>query len=179
MEFVFILSVQFAKGIECLKNKHNDILWVKLDQGFFNLEKEIFLAVVYNSPANSTNNIPDMVSVYSHLLDDIENYSPFSDIMIQGDFNAYTNTHADFVLNDEVDHCNLDDVHYKYDNILPRNNLDHKRTNNSGEMLLEICKESSLRIINGRTTGDLYVNIHVLLIMVVVLLTIQLYLKNC
>ena len=156
MEFVFILSVQFAKGIECLKNKHNDILWVKLDQGFFNLEKEIFLAVVYISPANSTNNIPDMVSVYSHLLDDIENYSPFSDIMIQGDFNAYTNTHAEFVLNDEVDHCNLDDVHYKYDNILPRNNLDHKRTNNSGEMLLEICKESSLRIINGRTTGDLY-----------------------
>ena len=39
---------------------------------------------------------------------------------------------------------------------MPRKNLDHKRTNNSGKMLLEICKESSLRIINGRTTGDLY-----------------------
>ena len=39
---------------------------------------------------------------------------------------------------------------------MPRNNLDHKRTNNSSKMLLEICKESSLRIINGRTTGDLY-----------------------
>jgi hypothetical protein len=59
-----------------------------------------------------------MESVYSHLLDDIENYSQFGDIMIQGDFNAYTNTQADFVLNDEVDHCNLDDVHYEYDNIL-------------------------------------------------------------
>jgi hypothetical protein len=76
--------------------------------------------------------------------------SQFGDIMIQGDFNWYTNK-ADFVLNDEVDHCNLDDVHYKYDNILPRNNLDHKCTNNSGIMLLEICKESCFRIINGRT----------------------------
>lgn len=34
--------------------------------------------------------------------------------------------------------------------------VDHKRTNNSGKMLLVICKESSFRIINGRTTGDLY-----------------------
>jgi hypothetical protein len=40
------------KGIKCLKNKHNGILWVKLDQGFFNLDdKDIFLAVVYISPS--------------------------------------------------------------------------------------------------------------------------------
>ena len=67
----FVASL--IKVIQCLKNKHNDILWVKLDQGFFYLETNIFLAVVYFSPANYNNNIPDMESVYSHLLDDIEN----------------------------------------------------------------------------------------------------------
>ena len=31
-----------AKGIKCLKNKHNDILWVKLDHGFLTLKKKFF-----------------------------------------------------------------------------------------------------------------------------------------
>jgi hypothetical protein len=52
------------------------------------------------------------------------------------------NTQADFVLNDEVDHCNLDDVHYEYDNILPRKNLDHKRTKN---YFYEYCEKWNYR----------------------------------
>ena len=39
-----------------------------------------------------------MESVYSHLLDDIENYSKFGDSMIQGDFNAHINTQPDFCI---------------------------------------------------------------------------------
>ncbi|CAC5358441.1 unnamed protein product [Mytilus coruscus] len=43
-----------------------------------------------------------------------------------------------------------------FDNILPRNNLNRKRVNNSGKHLLNMCKESGLRILNGRTTCDLF-----------------------
>lgn len=35
-------------------------------------------------------------------------------------------------------------------------NLDKKKTlNKSGKLLLDFCKENSLRIVNGRTLGDL------------------------
>lgn len=46
-------------------------------------------------------------------------------------------------------------VLYQPDRIMSRNNLDHKHINNSGKYLLSLCKESGLRILNGRTTGDL------------------------
>ena len=42
----------------------------------------------------------DQESVYAHLLQGIEKYSKFGDIMIQGHLNAYTNTNGDFILND-------------------------------------------------------------------------------
>ena len=83
-------------------------------------------------------------------------YSKFGDIMVQGDFNAYTNIQPDYVLHDESDHCIIDDLCCKYDNAMPRNNLDQKRTNNSGKLLLNTCKETGMRIVNGRTTGDLF-----------------------
>jgi hypothetical protein len=38
---------------------------------------------------------------------------------------------------------------------MSRNNLDHKHTNNSGKLLLNFGKETRIRILNGRTTGDL------------------------
>ncbi|CAC5416731.1 unnamed protein product [Mytilus coruscus] len=53
------------------------------------------------------------------------------------------------------EHANLDDSEYHPDRTLSRNNLDHKHTNNSGKLLLNMCKETKIRILNGRTTGDL------------------------
>ena len=61
--------------------------------------------------------------MYNFLLEDIVKYSKIGDIVIQGDFNAYTNTLPDYVLHDESNHANDDDVYYKSDCILPRNNL--------------------------------------------------------
>ena len=63
---------------------------------------------------------------------------------------------SDFVLHDEFNHSNIDDVFYKHDTNLPRNNLDSKRINNSGKHLLNVCKEAGLRILNGPTTCDLF-----------------------
>ncbi|CAC5395574.1 unnamed protein product [Mytilus coruscus] len=94
--------------------------------------------------------------MYTQLLEGIVKYSKLGDILIQGDFNAYTNTMPDFIVNDEKSHSSNDDVFYKFDNSLPRNNLDCKRVNNSGKHLLNMCKESGLRILNGQTTCDLF-----------------------
>lgn len=74
--------------------------------------------------------------------------------MLQGDFNAYTGTQPDFILNDYSKNIPLHDVHYVEDQFMPRNNKDPKLPNNSGKLLLNLCKESGLRILNGRKIGD-------------------------
>ena len=38
---------------------------------------------------------------------------------------------------------------------MSRNNLDYQHTNNNGNLLLNLCKETRIRILNERTTGDL------------------------
>ncbi|CAC5407380.1 unnamed protein product [Mytilus coruscus] len=76
--------------------------------------------------------------------------------MVQGDFNAHTNTSPDYVLFDESKQPYVADNYYVEDRIMPRNNLDPKRINNSGRCLLDLCKETSLTILNGRTIGDLH-----------------------
>ena len=50
----------------------------------------------------------------------------------------------------------MDDTNYQYDNKLnkSRNNLDYKHINKSGKFLLEMCKECSVNILNGKTIGD-------------------------
>jgi hypothetical protein len=110
---------------------------------------------VYISPENSNQNVSDMESVYEQLLVDVVRYSSLGHIMVQGDFNAYTNTKHDFVFFDVFSRSNTHDVHYAYDQNSPRNNLDPKLINKSGKLLLTLCKESGLRILNGRTIGNL------------------------
>ena len=38
-----------AKGITKLKSNHSDICWVKLEQKFFGLQRDIYLAIIYLS----------------------------------------------------------------------------------------------------------------------------------
>ncbi|CAC5368663.1 unnamed protein product [Mytilus coruscus] len=86
-----------SKGVKSLTNSRPDILWIKLDHMFFRTSRDVFVAVVYISPEYSSHNNNDIESIYSILLSEVEKYSSKGDIIIQGDFNAYTNTQLDFI----------------------------------------------------------------------------------
>ncbi|CAC5367693.1 unnamed protein product [Mytilus coruscus] len=145
-----------AKGIKKLPKNHPDILWIKLDRSFFKFDKDVYIATVYISPENSSVNVSGIEPIYNQLLADTVKYSSLGHIMLQGDFNAYTNTKPDYVTFDESKKTNLENSHYVDDKIMSRNNLDPKLINKSGNILLSLCKESGLRILNGRTIGDLH-----------------------
>ena len=113
------------------------------------------MATVYVSPEKSSYNIDGIEPIYEQLLADVTRYSRLGHIIVQGDFNAYSNVKPDFISYDESNRSNIEDDHYVYDQNLPRNNLDPKLINNSGKHLLNLCKETGLRILNGRTIGDL------------------------
>ena len=59
-----------------------------------------------------------------------------------------------FISYDDSGRSNPEDDHYISDQNLPRNNFP-KLINSSGKHLLNLCKESGLIILNGRTIGDL------------------------
>lgn len=148
-----------SKGVTKQESNHKDIIWAKLDKSFFNLKKDIFLGIIYFSPEYSLNeSIDDIDERYAQLLRDIEKFSKLGDILIQGDFNAYTRTVPDFVQSDNSNIPTLEDEHYIQDICTHRNNRDKKALNGSGRLLIKLCKESSLKILNGRTLGDLLGN---------------------
>ena len=113
------------------------------------------LCLTYNVPQGSCREYLIENSVFESILDDMLNfnelYEKSCEFFICGDFNARTGERPDFVLNDNINSC-LEDIlpdDYVQDEYLPRCNSD-KTVNENGNMLLDFCKMSGLRILNGR-----------------------------
>ena len=153
-----------------MSSRHRYIVWIKLDSKFFSLNRDVFIAVVYFSPENSSSCTEDTNAIYSGIRRNIEHYSQLGDIVIQGDFNAYTNTVPDVVISDNTEFPRPIDNEYSNDFHISRNNLDNKPTSKSGKLLIDLCKESGIRILNGRTNGDIRGSAHVLPTMAAALL---------
>ena len=76
-------------------------------------------------------------------------------VMIAGDFNAKTGTESDFVLDYQDNHSPVNDIiTYVFDVPLARENQDKHLMDSQGEHFLNLCKNTRLRILNGRTKGD-------------------------
>ena len=75
---------------------------------------------------------------------------PFHKVLIGGDFNAYTNEKPDYIQFDSFDYI-FDDFDYVEDKEAPDGkNLDKRDINAYGRALLDLCKSTGLRILNGR-----------------------------
>ena len=72
-----------AKGVSKLPFSHSDILWVRLDHNLFSLQRDIYLAIIYFSPENSSGAVKAINEMYSILLRNIEYYSQLGNIIIQ------------------------------------------------------------------------------------------------
>ena len=70
-----------------------------------------------------------------------------------GDFNARTGTLPDVIVNDESNYVGLPDDYVTDMDIVERNNCD-SIVNQFGERLVELCRMSGVRIVNGRKFGD-------------------------
>jgi hypothetical protein len=51
-----------TNGVKPIKNSHSDVLWIKLDHVFFNIDRDVYLAVVDISPEYSSGNTNDIGS---------------------------------------------------------------------------------------------------------------------
>lgn len=142
-----------AKGIKELPKTHEDILWIKLDKDFFSFSKHVYLCAAYVPPqsSQSTN------STYLQVQRDVARFSKYGDIVLCGDLNARTGCLDDFIEHDSVDKY----VHNAQDYSVDRHKHNIRRCNSDtvitarGRDLVDFCKGAGLRILNGRTVGDL------------------------
>ena len=82
-------------------------------------------------------------------------YSKEGDVILAGDLNAKTNIESDFVSDIQDDHSPINDISiYSYDLPMPRKNMDKHPVDTQGQNFLQLCKNSNLRILNGRCRGD-------------------------
>ncbi|KAL4240483.1 hypothetical protein ACF0H5_001275 [Mactra antiquata] len=75
-------------------------------------------------------------------------------LILCGDMNARTSESPDFVINDNFAHIDSLPDDYVNDVFLTRSSLDKGHLNSNGRMLLDFCKQTGLRILNGRVDGD-------------------------
>ena len=140
-------------GITIFDNKNSSFVWIKIDKKFFGLLNDLFICFLHIPPENSTysQNHGDQ---FENLTNDVLNYYDKGDILLCGDFNGRVSTAQDFVINDSISNNWNDDDEYCVDSCRYRNSLD-KVTTARGRHIIDLCIQSRLRILNGRTLGDL------------------------
>ena len=117
------------------------------------METDIYLLVVYVAPLNSSFAVKSE-DLFQLIENDISKLSSIGQILVCGDFNARTSKEPDYCTHDNI--SDLIDIPVTYTQDIPihRNNLDVKSVDHHGNQLLELCRSSDMRIVNGRVFGD-------------------------
>ena len=117
----------------------------------------MYLGIIY---VRYTNDAKDRDLYFEQLDKEISKHRSMGDNILAGDFNSRTGSLEDYIINDQFGSSDiympLPDS-YVNDIPLHRNNCDTV-CNHFGKLLLDICCSHSIRIMNGRLTGDLFGN---------------------
>ena len=151
--FLVLLRKTIKNGIKTGINVDKDCFEIILQKTFFGIENDIKILFTYASPINSC---------YSkcrdqNILDKIDKKVSFDDtenLILMGDLNGRTNLADDFVRDEDDKHSPINNLIYKKDIQISRNNQDLKPVDQQGKFILEYCKNTSSKILNGRTPGD-------------------------
>ena len=142
-----LYKAEYEKHISIAKKSEN-LLWCKISKDLLSTNAYLFICGVYIPPEKS---VYFDNEIFEELENDIISFSSKGKTMILGDFNARTSKLEDFVskngnnfITDASENCMLPKNRENFDNNI----------NNHGRQLINICKNTDMRIINGRTKGD-------------------------
>jgi hypothetical protein len=153
-----LVKSDIRKGVAFHHSKSPDLIWLQLKKDFFQCPFDIFIGVVYVSPINSTYSLNQESLVWDELSVEIDKFQNLGNVLLTGDFNTRTSTLADYIQSDDG-HFTPVPNSYSSDDYEVRterrssDNLSHPK--DFVDSLLNICKSSGLRILNGRVLGDL------------------------
>ena len=131
-----------------------NIIWIKKDKGVNDYENNIFVACVYNSPKNLRYTMFYDSNVIDRLEQQLKKFSSSDLISIGGYFNSRAGNEPDYITEDTRNMSFLPGD-YEPDKFTVSRNNEDVSINYFGQQLLKLCIAAKLRILNGRTRGDL------------------------
>ena len=151
---IYIKSALYDSDM-LVKKDGDDIIWLKFKPGIIS-ENTVYLCLCYVLPAGATRHPFVETSVFDRLSDDIASFQSMHNsrcsFIVCGDMNARSKDLPDMVLDDNSLYLPLPD-NYIVDYYIPRISQD-KKLNSNGTSLLDFCKQTNLRILNGRFGTD-------------------------
>ena len=143
--------------VEFLKHEDDSIIWFRIKSNRIGCDDDLLLCLCYNIPSGSGREFLVNRNVFDLIADDMyfyqSQYNNACTFLIAGDFNARVGERADYVENESLLNFELLPDDYVEDNGLPRISCD-KVVNENGRYLLDLCKATGLRILNGRKDYD-------------------------
>jgi len=149
---------KFARYVSLYKSDNDDILWLKVSNELMTNDNDLYICLCYVIPEGSSRSELVQTSVYdrisSHMSQILAETGGTCSFTVLGDMNSRVGNLSDFVINDEISaHVDLFPDDYVTDTPLPRFTQD-SHVNTNGRHLIDFCRESGLRILNGRFGND-------------------------
>jgi hypothetical protein len=148
--------------VKVVKHYHDCIVWLNIEDHTIDAvplsNKHVMLGAVYFPPEGSTYNC-NKEDYYDMLENDILQFNSCAPTVICGDFNARTESINDNCIS-ALGSDAPDSIHQNLYECIPkglckeRRSEDKGRINKYGKKLIELCKATGVRILNGRSLGD-------------------------
>ena len=154
---ILFVKQHLIKGVSVIKDDIPDIIWARLDKGYFGLENDLLLCLAYIMPSQSSGNAYMEHDIMEQIVLDIAKFAdeyinPF--YLIAGDLNSRVSSELDYVKNDQVKYMPLPDEYVEDDFDFSVRSTADFTVNARGKQLLELCQMCNLRILNGRVGND-------------------------
>ena len=125
--------------------------WCKLDRKFFNWDLDLYICFLYIPPSTSILLKSGVSLNFESLQAECASFEEKGWVLLLGDTNARTNNVNDFIEDDELDVFLPTDDEYRPDVALDKRiNADKSPLNTNGSAMIEFCKSTGFRILNGR-----------------------------
>ena len=139
------------KGVKIEKQGDQDTFQIKILKNYFGWKQDVKIVFTYASPINSGYTKSRSVNILDKIESDLEG----GHSIIMGDLNGRSKVGEDFVRDSEDKHSPINIQNYIKDTYLGRFNSDTHQIDQQGRKILDLCKVSRFRILNGRTRGDM------------------------
>ena len=158
---IFYKSILHGR-LHFIENILDSIIWVKFDKSCQN-ENDIYFAFCYIPPEGSVFYERHDVDIFYCMEESIARYKTIGSVYVAGDLNSRTSDRLDYIENDTL-HTDLFNViapvvEYNIEPECSKRKSMDIGINTFGRKLINLCKSSSLRIVNGRHSMDLSGNI--------------------
>lgn len=155
---ILYIRDKFVSADTLVCTSHDDFLWIKISKTVLAMDSDLYVCLCYVTPDDSSRQSLNETNIFDRLLESVVSIDSksenISNLLICGDFNGRTSNNADFVEDDGSVHMSVLPDEYTPDRYMQRGSEDIGHVNNNGLLLLDFCKQTGVRILNGRVGSD-------------------------